>query len=491
MMPAQNQILACILMLLSFRAITKVYGQGPVALGALKKEIAAMSNDPLFKFGQIGFSLRGADGKTIYEFNGDKSLIPASNLKLITTATALQMLGGDFRFETKLSYDGSLKNGTLHGNLYIEGGGDPTLGSDRFEGYPAMEELMLHWTAQVKKAGITHIKGSIVADASIFGNNPIPDGWIWTDIGNYYGAGATGITINENLYRLVFKPGKTVGDPTEVIRTEPSVNFRFDNQVRTGAPGSGDNAYIFGSPYSLHRYLSGTIPAGVTEFKIKGSMPDPAMFTAELLNQSLTASGVDIGQSPCRFSDSVRVSKNAERTVIFTQYSPPLKDIIRYTNFFSINLYAESLLKIMAVKKGLAGETENGLHTIAGFWKSKDVDIAGMFLHDGSGLSPQTALRPSQMTRILQLMSGDSVFVRSIPVAGESGTLKRFCKGSKAEKKIIAKSGTLSKVICYSGYVRSKNGKLNPFSIFINNYNGSSSAVISKIETIMSLLVEI
>lgn len=475
--------------LLTLNAIPAL-AQDNSSLVNLKIEIANMSSDPLFKYGQIGFSFRTGEGKVIYEHNGDKSLIPASNLKLLTTASALKVLGEEYKFETRLTYDGVLKDGVLNGNIYIEGGGDPTLGSDRIEGYPDLNQLLLLWTEKIKQTKITQIKGSIIAELPKgFNNNPIPDGWIWSDIGNYYGAGASGLNINENLYKLVFKPGNVVGDSTTVLRTEPAIpDLQFENKVKTGQIGSGDNAYIYGAPFSNYRYLSGTIPAGVPEFTIKGSVPDPALLTAVLLHKTLNDGGITIGQEPKKALGNIEDKKR--RMSIYTHSSPSVKEMVRYTNFYSINLYAEALLIKMAAHKGLDGTTENGIQVMAEYWKKRGLDVQGMTLRDGSGLSPQTAIRPSQMTSMLNLMTSDTSFFSSLPVAGESGTLKKICNDTPAKGKVFAKSGTLSKVICYSGYVRSQSGKLNSFSIFINNYTGTNSAVLARISTLMVLLTK-
>lgn len=468
------------------------FAQDLTMLTKLKQEMESMNNDPLFKYGQIGFSLRADNGQVIYDYNGDKSLVPASNLKLLTTATALKILGKDFRFETKLYHDGVVVDGALKGNIYIVGGGDPTLGAGRIRGNPGLDELFSDWSKKIKQSGITTIQGSIIPIASIFETNTIPGGWIWTDIGNYYGAGISGLNINENLYKLVFKPGRSVGDYTEIIRTEPSIpQLRFNNQVKTGAAGSGDNAYIYGGPFTYHKYVEGTIPAGVSAFSIKGAIPDPPMFCAYLLYDYLQKQEISVEQVPVQNQQTQTGVLPASCKLITTHYSADLESIIRYTNYYSINLYAEALLKMIALKEGESSSFKKGIQKMKDYWQSQTVDTEGMFLYDGSGLSPQTAIRPSQVTHILHLMSADSVFYKSLPVAGVSGTIGRFCKGTKAENRISAKSGTLAKVIGYSGYVQAKNEKRYSFSVFINNYNGSYSSVVARLEKIMIILSDL
>ncbi|MBX9852671.1 MAG: D-alanyl-D-alanine carboxypeptidase/D-alanyl-D-alanine-endopeptidase [Cytophagaceae bacterium] len=486
--------LKVILFFFFFSVLYAVNAQDSPALTKLKDEVKKISNDPLLKYGQVGFSFRSNEAKIIFESNADKSLIPASNLKLLTTATALKVLGQDYKFETSIAYDGEIINGVLTGNIYIEGGGDPTLGSDRIPGNPEVNQLMISWVDKIKSAGIKKIAGKIIGDQTIFDKNVIPNQWIWTDIGNYYGAGASGLNINENLYKIYFKPGKLIGDSASVIRTEPFIPFlSFDNAVKTGAIGSGDNAYIYGSPYTNYRYLSGTIPMGVPEFSIKGSVPDPAYLIACLLYNSLKDNGIVVDNAPENTSDNIISGNISSRKIIHTHQSPALKEIIKYTNVYSINLYAEALLKILAVKKGLPGTSENGVKTITDYWTLQGMDVKGMFLYDGSGLSPRTSIRATQLTKLMHYMSKDSsfaVFLQSLPVAGQSGTISKFCKGTKAENNVSAKSGSLTRVICFTGYVKAKNGSYNSFSILINNFEGTTSQVIPKIEKIVVLLTE-
>ena len=177
-------------------------------------------------------------------------MYPASNLKLLTTAVALDMLGGDYQINTDLEYDGQINSkGELNGNLYIRGEGDPTLGSSEMEGVARYDSLFRIWVEQIKAKGIIKITGNIIGDDSYFDYMPLPGGWAWDDIGNYYAAGTSGLCINENLYYLYFKPADSVGEKAEVIRTEPQLaNLSFINHMKTGKKGSGDNGYIYAAP---------------------------------------------------------------------------------------------------------------------------------------------------------------------------------------------------------------------------------------------------
>ncbi|HID39143.1 MAG TPA: D-alanyl-D-alanine carboxypeptidase/D-alanyl-D-alanine-endopeptidase, partial [Calditrichaeota bacterium] len=259
--------------------------------------IQSLKNESVLKHAQWSvYAEYCRDGQVIVDFNGKVSLAPASGLKLFTSATALDALGEDFRFETALYYDGRiLAGGTLQGNIYIRGGADPTLGSNRITSSLQLDSLLQRWQETVAAKGIKKIEGQIIADPTLVKGWPVQSKWYWEDMGNYYGAGTSGLCINENLYRLVFRPGKKEGDPVAILRTEPHIErMKFENYLLTGARGSGDQAFIFAAPGSYRAVLRGTVPMGGKEFSIKGSLPDPALITAELFLEKLQQEGITI-----------------------------------------------------------------------------------------------------------------------------------------------------------------------------------------------------
>ncbi|MES2731976.1 MAG: D-alanyl-D-alanine carboxypeptidase/D-alanyl-D-alanine-endopeptidase [Bacteroidota bacterium] len=470
------------------------------SLQRFQVKLNALQNDSMARHGLVAFSIRSVKtGATIVAINSDKSTAPASTLKLVTTATALAVLGENFTFETSLEYDGVLKEGVLQGNLYIRGHGDPTLGCDRFDNYPALPELMKFLATKVKAAGIKQINGAVVADASLFEENALPSTWIWGDIGNYYGAAAYGLNLNENLYRVVFQPGKTVGSPAKILRTEPAVpGLEFTNLVATGSAASGDQCYIYGAPYQPVQYLEGTIPAGVASFPVRGSLPDPPFLCAFSLHQQLKTHAIGIRDAPTT-DRLLRQQKHwpaGKRTVIYTHQSPPLKAIVERTNFHSINLYAEALLKTIArylapVQNGAIGTTANGTQAVQDYWKKKGLDMNGFWMKDGSGLSPKNTITAGQMTEVLRLTASSAAFYASIPVVGVSGTVKSLAKGTKAVNNVRAKSGSMERVKSYAGYFTNQAGELMSYAFFINNYDSQGNRIARQMEDILAAMVEL
>jgi len=431
-------------------------------------------------------------GAEIISENSTKSLIPASNLKLLTTGAALGILGETYQFETSVGYVGKILDSVLIGNILIKGSGDPSLGSDRYTGCPTIDDLMIRWASKIKTNGIKAIKGSIVVDASVFEMSTTPDFWPWGDLGNYYGAGTFGLNLNENLYRLYFTGGGNEGDSAKLVKTMPAMKeLNFVNHVLSGKVGSGDNAYVFSSPRSSYVYMKGTIPAKTEQFVVKGAMPNPPKVCGDLLKEALMRKGVEVQNSTVVMW--TQAASKIENVEIDRYYSPPLKEIVKQTNVFSINLNAEVLLRVCGLKLFQSSEIDQGIKAVQLYWKSKGVAVEGLFLYDGSGLSPNNGVPPSVMSRALCVIAKDSIFnsfYASMPIAGKTGTVYRLGKGTAAEGNMRVKSGTLRKVICYSGYFKSKSGKMYSFSLMSNNYTCSNNVIISKLEKIMIQLAE-
>jgi D-alanyl-D-alanine carboxypeptidase/D-alanyl-D-alanine-endopeptidase (penicillin-binding protein 4) len=476
--------------LLFFVLALSVSAQENPGLLKIDNEIKKLSADPLLQHGQISFSLRNAGGKVISQHQGEKSLIPASNLKIITTGSALSLLGEDFTFQTRIEHDGFIKEGVLNGNIYITGGGDPTLGTSRYKEYPDMDNLLILFADKIRQAGIQKINGTIIPDDRIFEKNPIPDYWMWTDIGNYYGAGAGGLNINENLYKVYFKPGVSIGDSALVLRTSPEIpGIQFYNSVRTAAAGTGDKAYIYGAPYSNYRYMTGTIPMG-GEFSVKGSLPDPSYLLCYSLYKALSALKVKL-DFPVQ---TVVNTFKTERKIIYEHTSPPLKELVKQTNLSSINLYAEAIIKMIGYKINKSGSTYEGIKAVTDYWSKKGVDTLGFFLFDGSGLSATNAVSANHFSQILNIIAKEKyfqTFYNSLPVAGVSGTMAKICKGTCAENNIRAKTGTISNAICYSGYVNTKKGELMSFSLMVNNFEGTGPVIVQKMVKVMVLMADL
>jgi D-alanyl-D-alanine carboxypeptidase/D-alanyl-D-alanine-endopeptidase (penicillin-binding protein 4) len=463
---------------------------------SLNKEIEVLKKDVALK--HATWSIYVVNSKTdsvVADFNSNTSLIPASTLKIVTTGAALGMLGSDHIFKTQLQYDGTFDTitGILKGNLYIVGGGDPTLESSYFREKKDTLSTIEKWALILKAKGIKKIDGALVGDAEIFEDNSIPSQWIWGDIGNYFGAGASGLSYHDNKYIVTFKSG-SVGSKTTINSIQPSMEgLQFVNNVTAG--GNDDSAFIYGSPYSFYRKAEGTIPPNKKNYEVEGSIPDPALSCAQALESALKKLNVVITQKATtakKLKESDLYS-TSNRKNIHANYSPTLDKIVYWTNMKSINLYAEHLLKFMSYRKTGVGSESRGTQVVIDYWKDRGVDVSGFSMADGCGLSRANIITTKTETQILCKMIKDKnfdVFYKSFPIAGKSGSLGSLCEGTFAENNLRAKSGYINMARSYAGYVKNRKGDLLCFSVIANNYECSATEMKKKLERLLIAIAE-
>lgn len=464
---------------------------------SIQNAIESFAADPLLKHAGISFMVMDMNSKEVLgSYNPDLALSPASTMKLVTTATSLEILGPGYRFETKVYTDGMIDSaGILHGNVIVEGGGDPTLGSKYYEKHYFSEHFMHQWIQAIQSKGIQRIEGRIIGDDRVFTRNTVPGGWSWSDIGNYFGAGAAGLSVFDNMVKLYFRSGPNHGDPTKLARMDPYIpEYQIDNHV-TSSNVNADNAYIYGGLYSSNYMAYGTVPKGRSEFEVKASMPDPAFACAWYLDSLMRVEGIEITHSP---STSRRIliagdsiSDKKDWSLVHTANSPYLSSIIWWTNMVSVNLFAEGILSMMGRVKFGDGSTYSGGAAVEKFWTSKGLDMSGLHVNDGSGLSRSNAISAKHFVQILTWMNASkhsNTFKESLPVAGVSGTLAGWCKGTKAANNLRAKSGSMTRVKSHAGYVTSASGRALAFAIVINNYEATGYQLKTRLEKLFSVM---
>lgn len=434
--------------------------------------------DSQLQYGLSSLTVLNAEtGEVIFSKNGETGLAPASTLKTITSITGYSFLKAGYRWETLLGYTGTLSSGVLKGDLIIRGSGDPSLGSSRYnETKP--EAVLARWTEAAKKAGINSIEGRIIADDLLFGTQTLPDGWVWGDIGNYYGAGSTAMTWRENEIALDFVPGARKGDAATLKSTNPQIpGLKIVNEITTGGAGTGDNVYAYSSPFSNIIYLRGTYGIDLKK-QIKISMPDPALFLAQELRAKFSAGGISItgAATTARMISLEGESVKASPAIIDRYQSPDISRIVYWLNQKSINLYAENLLKTAAIANGKTGSFDDATSTLAGYWNQKlGINKNAIAVLDGSGLSPENRVTTLAMARILLSARSETWF----PEFYESLPLYNNMK---------MKSGSIRHVLAYTGYQKSSGGTPLVFSFITNNYNGGSSAIRQKMFRVLDTL---
>ncbi|MGL4596373.1 MAG: D-alanyl-D-alanine carboxypeptidase/D-alanyl-D-alanine endopeptidase [Bacteroidia bacterium] len=460
----------------------------------IQTEIDALNRDPDLKHGAWGFSLITADsGKLIAAHNEQQYLLPASTMKIFTTAAALGELGTDYRYETVLESDGLFDSitGILHGNLYIRGSGDPTLESRYFR-KENDSTTMQKWAAILYRKGVRKIDGKIIGDASLFGNIVWPDGWTWGDMGQYYGAQTSGLAYHDNSYALYFNSDakKVTLDHTDL--TVPNLRL----EIELEASGSKDEAFIYGAPYKAEQTISGSIPANKKNYEVEAALPDPALQCAADLKIALNERKIESAD----FSTARMEAQKKEKKVTdkmrpwHVHVSIPLSEIVYWTNLKSDNVYAEQLLRTVSVKKKISADEPYG-KAIKEYWLKKGLAFDLECLNaDGSGLSRTNYVTTHIQAQALQIISKETyfnVFKKSLPVAGKSGSLASMGKGTAAEGHVFAKSGYINRVRGYAGYVQTRSGKMLCFSLLANNYSCSAAAMKKKLEKFLIAMAEL
>lgn len=432
--------------------------------------------------------IRLSDGQVIDSYQPDLVLAPASCTKLLSTCSALELLGADFRFPTYLECtDPSALKGTspelgeelgvIKGNLYIRGTGDPTLGSKDL----GDRAFLGKWVNALKRQGVTRIQGDIVADLSFLDNEATNPTWQWEDMGNYYAPGISAIAYMDNTMVINLK-STAIGEKVTILKTNPEYpGIEFDNGIR-GAGIDFDGAVVNGLPFSNTRYLRGSIPANKEVFGLKGDLPNPGLLLAYHLRAALQDSGIVVDGNVTYTFDPDTLA----RVLLYTHLSEPLSEIVRVTNIDSNNLYAEQLFRYIGSRMGTPGTIDNSIDVERNCWKARGVDLKTAIIHDGCGLSPNNAISARQFVSLLTYMRNQSkqwdALYASLPVSGESGTLKVLLQKTPLQGRVHAKSGTIAHVRSYAGYIEGADGEQYVFAVIVNKASCKSRVTRQQIE---------
>ena len=451
---------------------------------------------PPFNTAGLGFyAVDLNSGEIVAEVNPDMALRPASTQKLLTTATAFEVLGPEYRFQTNLLLKGEVDilMHYLKGDIVVRGGGDPTLGSKYFDTINPVR-FIDEFVAELKNRGIDSISGRVVSDARIYSWDMVPPSWSWQNMGNYFGAGACGLTVFDNYFSLLFDTYH-FGEPAKVVGIYPNIpDLILDNRVVADSI-SYDNVNIYGAPYSNRRLLRGELPINKKRFVVKGSMPDPALVAAMQLDSALKANNFVTHGLPTtvrRLIENGEDWNDLNEKEIYTIESPILSEIVSQTNIHSINLFAEHCLMQTGLSLGSKNNILAAADSMVSFWEGQGMDTRGLSVNDGSGLSQYDAITPRQMVFLLDYMKNISKyhneFYHSMAVAGQSGTVKNMFRGSYAEGNMHIKSGTITRVKAYAGYVQTASGREVAFSVVVNNFSCSSREAKNQLEQLMIAL---
>ncbi len=460
-----------------------------------------------------------ATGKTLFTYNGDKLFTPASNTKLFTTAAALALIGPDYQYQTTVETNGTLdKYGRLTGDVVLVGRGDPNL-SGRSLPYTANPGrrlppmIVLQQLAdQLRQKGVLYIDGDIVGDDTYFAFERYADGWSQDDMSREWGAPVSALTVNDNVQFVQVQPGGSPGEKA-FISIEPFPDYyQLDNRIMTTPAGTGPrNVNISREPGSNRLTLWGTIPADDRGFHESLAIEDPAEFAARYFRRLLEERGITVyGKARAKHLELANLStftvtatagvgdvprnpRSIPPLVLGTYKSQPLIDDLTVVNKESQNLHAELLLRLLGREKGTAGTIEAGSEVLRGLLTQADIRSDEYIFFDGSGLSRQNLVTPHAIVKLLLYASKQpwgEQYAKTLPVAGQDGTLADRFRNTPEQANVEAKTGSLSHVSTLSGYATTQSGERIAFSVMSNNYNVPSLTAMQAIDQIVGALVE-
>lgn len=435
-------------------------------LTRLRFEIDAALADSAFYQTRAGIKIVSLEtGEVLYDRNSQQLFHPASNMKLLTTATALSKLGPAFRFKTVLRADtSSLADSTISGNIYLQGFGNPELTSDD-----------LRWMVQeLRYKGVRKITGNLICDDTYFDDLYWGSGWMWDDVSAWYWAPISALTVDDNCVTVRVKPAANVGDSL-IVQIEPLTSYMAIENMGMTVDSLDTNRI---KQFRVERkwrppentvVVEGGLDVYSKERSYVIDVVDAASYAGTLFSEILTAAGIE-------FRGEVERGETPDSSIVLVMHiSPPLTEVVINTNKISDNLSAEILLKTVAAEAtGNPGTAKKGISEIYNFFHEFGVDSTTFRLADGSGVSRYNVVTPAQIVELLKTMHEDfrvaAEYKTSLPIAGVDGTLRSRMKETPAEGKLRAKTGSLRGVSTLSGYTTTADGEELAFSIMMEHF---------------------
>ncbi|MCQ2143548.1 MAG: D-alanyl-D-alanine carboxypeptidase [Bacteroidales bacterium] len=473
-----------------------LYAGGPLQ-GRVEAAIAAEKS---LSGASVAVCAITSEGEMIASVNENTAMVPASNLKLVSTGLALDRLGGDYRFGTTLGYSGPVRGGVLEGDLYIIGGADPTLGSSDTIASP-LKQVFGAWKKMLDDAGIQSIEGRIIGDGRFIDGPREEQSWLWEDIGTYYGTGMSGLGFAENTLTFRVSPGATVGDSLKITQRFPmSPWLSIDYDCSTGLKSTGDQLYLFTTDFATDAVLRGTFALDKPTKDVLCSNKYPELTCAMEFSNFLKDNNIPnegpgyVAGKTARLwtpGEGFRSFEPAgEMTLLGSTLSPALRKIARKTNYESNNFCAETLLRILGKEK-----TGNADYVSSRKAASRALLALGLgessthsvSLVDGSGLSRKNCVTASFFCRFLAAMMASPAypdFFASIPALGSSKAVP-----ADVASRVHRKTGSMNGVYCLSGYYTAEDGEVMVFSILINNSPVSTYSTRLAAERLLAAIV--
>lgn len=446
-------------------AATQSPSNGP--LTALARSLDAARSTLALTRTSWGIAVYSLDrNESLYRFDANRLLMPASTMKVVTLAAAADTLGWDFCYRTVLYRIGPVDNGVLDGDLVIAGSGDPSF--DDWDGQATAR--FAEWAARLKDAGITRVTGRLIGDDNAFDEVGLGNGWAWDDVGSSYSAGVSGLQFNENTAQLVITPGLTEGAPARIEIRPATAPLEIRNFTTTGSNDSP--LMIQPVPRRPTLDVSGAIAPKAPAIVRNVSVPNPTLYFATAALATLQANGIEVRGGAVDVDDVAQPLDQSLAIAVADAKSPPLRALASTMMKLSQNLFAESLLKTLGGRPGTAAAGRERTLNLLTTW---GVDPADVLVADGSGLSRYNLLTADAQLAVLRHVYADAKlrgpYLDALPLAGVDGTMERRMTGTRAERNARAKTGSFSNARGLAGFVTSADGEALAFSMIANNYN--------------------
>ena len=444
----------------------------------LRNEIDQILADPSFANAHWGVVIQSLnDGRYLYMRNAYKGFMPASNMKLFTTATAIAKLGPDYTYTTLLYRNGQITDSTLQGDLIIQGTGDPSISARFHDGDPLA--VFRNWVDSLRAHGIAHIRGRIVGDDNWFIDEIMGAGWAWDYQSDWYAAQISALSFNDNCMDIIFTPGKKPGDPVQ-YRLIPDTKYVHVNcQVKTVRPGLEEGVFYHRKRATNDVTITGSLPAGGPPKHDWFSVENPTKFTAFVFREYLEKHGIDVQGEAVDIDELGEYAyEQGAQNRVATYISPPMSEIVRVINKVSQNLYAELVLRTLGKHFTDVGDAKHGIQVVKDFMAQIGNNPNFLIMLDGSGLSRYDMVQPKQIVTLLRAMRrhpNGQYFYESLPIAGVDGSLRNRMVGTAAQGNVRAKTGYIENVRTLSGYVTTADGEELAFSLMANNYTVPTS----------------
>ena len=457
-----------------------------VSLGAkradsLGERIERILDDPRSSSAFWGVYVKDlSSGRVIYKRNADKTLVPASNQKILTAAAALDILGSSYRYETTLYFKGEIGGSVMRGDIILEGSGDPTFASKEFK----RDNPLRAWAEKLHDLGVTRIEGRLIGDDNVFDDQPYAEGWDLSFIANEsFAPASSGLSSHDNVVVVRIESSR-VGAPP-ILTDNPPSYLQIRNEATTSARRRGRSIRVNRTLGTEHITIKGSIPR-VYRRSIVIPVSNPTRSTLHSLKNYLEEVGIEVAAELYDIDELEENIDYRSTSPLFIDQSIPLSDILVQVNKESNNFYAEQVFRTF----GWGGSTEGGEKRVKQLFRKAGINQAGLSIRDGSGLSRKNMITPETIGELLAYMHDHpekETFFRSLPRGGEAETTLDYrLKGVP----VWAKTGSLEYVRSLSGYVRTADGRMVAFSLLANNYTVPSYRITQAMDRIVLAITE-